>query len=120
MFSSLRNKIFLVVSVCSSITLLGFLAVYWLTLEQQKSLQRHHDLPSISQTWFQLNNGIHRAAHAQQVWLKNSDSKFLQEREMYWKEQINPAFNLLGKLYRDARLWEGCLLYTSPSPRDRG
>ena len=107
MFSSLRNKIFLVVSVCASITLLGFLAVYWLTLEQQKSLQRHHDLPSISQTWFQLNNGIHRAAHAQQAWLKNSDSKFLQEREMYWKEQINPAFDLLGKLYRDARLWEG-------------
>ena len=107
MFSSLRNKILLVVSVCASITLLGFLAVYWLTLEQQKSLQRHHDLPSISQTWFQLNNGIHRAAHAQQAWLNNSDSKFLQERDIYWGEQIHPAFNLLGKLYKDARIWEG-------------
>ena len=107
MFSSLRNKILLVVSACASITLLGFLAVYWLTLEQQRSLQRHHDLPSISQTWFHLNNGIHRAAHAQQAWLNNSDSKFLNERDMLWSEQINPAFNLLGKLYRDARLWEG-------------
>ena len=107
MFSSLRNKILLVVSVCASITLLGFLAVYWLTLEQQKSLQRHHDLPSISQTWFQLNNGIHRAAHAEQAWLNNSDSKFLQERDMSWGEQIHPAFNLLGKLYKDARIWEG-------------
>ena len=105
MFSSLRNKILLVVSVCASITLLGFLAVYWLTLEQQKSLQRHHDLPSISQTWFQLNNGIHRAAHAQQAWLNNSDSKFLQERDMSWGQQIHPAFNLLGKLYKDARIW---------------
>ena len=61
---------------------LGFLEGYWLTLEQQKSLQRHHDLPSISQTWFQLKNGIHRAAHAQQAWLNNTDSKFLQERDM--------------------------------------
>jgi len=107
MFSSLRNKILLVVSVCASITLLGFFAVYWLTLEQQKSLQRHHDLPSISQAWFQLNNGIHRAAHAQQAWLNNSDSKFLQERDMSWGEKIHPAFNLLGKLYKDARIWEG-------------
>ena len=107
MLSSLRNKILFVVTVCASITLLGFLAVYWLTLEQQKSLQRHHDLPSISQTWFQLNNGIHRAAHAQQAWLNNSDSKFLQERDMSWGEQIHPAFNLLGKLYKDARIWEG-------------
>ena len=107
MLSSLRNKILFVVTVCASITLLGFLAVYWLTLEQQKSLQRHHDLPSISQTWFQLNNGIHRAAHAQQAWLNNSDSKFLQERDISWGEQIHPAFNLLGKLYKDARIWEG-------------
>ena len=78
-----------------------------MTLEQQKSLQRHHDLPSISQTWFQLNNGIHRAARAQQAWLNNSDSKFLQERYISWRDQIHPAFNLLGKLYKDARIWEG-------------
>ena len=107
MFSSLRNKILLVVSVCASITLLGFLAVYWLTLEQQKSLQRHHDLPSISQTWFQLNNGIHQAAHAQQAWLNNSDSKFIRERDKSWRENIHPAFNMLGNLYKDARIWEG-------------
>jgi len=107
MFSSLRNKILLVVSVCGSITLLGFMAVYWLTMEQQKSLQRHHDLPTISQTWFQLNNGIHRAAHAQQAWLYNRNSNFLQERDMSWVDLIHPAFNLLGKLYKDARLWEG-------------
>ena len=107
MFNSLRNKILLVVSVCASITLLGFLAVYWLTLEQQKSLQRHHDLPSISQTWFHLNNGINQAAHAQLAWLNKSDSKFLEERDIFWSEQINPTFNLLGKLYKDARIWEG-------------
>ena len=107
MFSSLRKKILLVVSVCASITLLGFLAVYWLTFEQQRSLQRHHDLPSISQTWFQLNNGIHRSAYTQQAWLNNSDSKFIQERDLSWVEQIHPAFNLLGKLYKDARIWEG-------------
>tara|TARA_B100000945_G_C20411700_1_gene612910 strand:+ start:848 stop:2428 length:1581 start_codon:yes stop_codon:yes gene_type:complete len=107
MFISLRNKILLVVSVCASITLLGFLAVYWLTLEQQKSLQRHHDLPSISQTWFQLSNGIHQAVHAQQAWLNNGDSKFLKERSISWEDQIHPAFNLLGKLYKDARIWDG-------------
>ena len=107
MLGSLRNKILFVVSVCASITLLGFFAVYWLTLEQQKSLQRHHDLPSISQTWFQLNNGIHRATHAQQAWLNKSDSRILQERDMFWGEEIHPAFNLLGKLYKDARIWEG-------------
>ncbi|MCS5552299.1 MAG: ATP-binding protein [SAR324 cluster bacterium] len=26
---------------------------------------------------------------------------------MSWGEQIHPAFNLLGKLYKDARIWEG-------------
>ena len=26
---------------------------------------------------------------------------------MSWGDQIHPAFNLLGKLYKDARIWEG-------------
>ncbi len=107
MFRSLRHKILLVVAVCASITLLGFLAVYWLTLEQHQSLERYHDLPAISKTWFTLNNGINRASMAQQAWLKIGESKFLKERKLAWEKDIHPAFNLLGKLYKKARVWEG-------------
>ena len=52
MFQSLRHKIILVAAVCASITLLGFVALYWLTLEQHQSLDRHRDLPQFPLSGF--------------------------------------------------------------------
>ena len=107
MFHSLRHKILLVVAVCASITLLGFFAVYWLTLEQHQSLERHHDLPAVSLTWFTLNNGVHRAAWAQKAWLDSGDQEFLKERDLAWGNDIHPAFKQLDLLYKKVRVWEG-------------
>ena len=107
MFQSLRHKIILVAAVCASITLLGFVALYWLTLEQHRSLERHRDLPAVSIKWFMLNNGVHQASWAQRAWLESGDSKFFEERDLAWKEVIYPAFEQLGLLYKKSRIWEG-------------
>ncbi len=82
MFQSLRHKILLVVTVCSLITLMGYFAVYLLTLEQHRSLERHRDLPVVTIKWFLLNNGVHRATWAQHAWLNSGDAKFLKERDL--------------------------------------
>ena len=107
MFQSLRHKILLVVTVCSLITLMGYFAVYLLTLEQHRSLERHRDLPVVTIKWFLLNNGVHRATWAQHAWLDSGDAKFLKERDLVWKEEILPAFEQLGLLYKKSRVWEG-------------
>ena len=107
MFQSLSHKILLVVAVCASITLMGFFALYWLTLEQNRSLQQHLDLPAVSTKWVTLNNAIHRATRAQIAWLESTDEKFLKERDLTWINAIHPAFEQLGLLYKKSRIWEG-------------
>ena len=107
MFQSLRHKILLVVAVCAAITLLGFFALYWLTLEQNRALEQHRDLPAVSIKWFTLNNAVHRATQAQKAWLESADEKFLKQRELTWKNEIHPAFEQLGLLYKKSRVWEG-------------
>ena len=104
-FQSLRNKILLVFAVCASIILLGFFAVYWLTLKQHHSLQQHSDLPSVSISWFRLNKGILRSTWAHHTFINSGSSKFLKERELAWEEDINPSFKLLGLLYKKSRVW---------------
>jgi len=107
MFQSLGHKILLVVAVCAAITLLGFFALYWLTLEQNRALEQHRDLPAVSIKWFTLNNAVHRATWAQKAWLESADDKFLKQRELTWKNEIHPAFEQLGLLYKKSRVWEG-------------
>ena len=107
MFQSLSHKILLVVAVCASITLMGFFALYWLTLEQNRSLEKHLDLPAVSIKWFTLNNAIHRATRAQIAWLESADEKFVKERDLTWTNGIHPAFEQLGLLYKKFRVWEG-------------
>ena len=107
MFQSLRHKIILVAAVCASITLLGFVALYWLTLEQHQSLDRHRDLPAVSLKWFSLNNAVHKASLAQKAWIDSGYLKFLKERDLTWKVDIHPAFKQLNLLYKKVRVWEG-------------
>lgn len=107
MFQSLRHKIILVAAVCASITLLGFVALYWLTLEQQQSLDRHRDLPAVSLKWFSLNNAVHKASLAQKSWIDSGDLKFIKERDLTWAVDIHPAFKQLDLLYKKVRVWEG-------------
>jgi len=107
MFHSLRHKIILVAAVCASITLLGFVALYWLTLEQHQSLDRHRDLPAVSLKWFSLNNAIHTASLAQKAWIDSGDLKFIKERDLTWAVDIHPAFKQLDLLYKKVRVWEG-------------
>jgi len=107
MFQSLRHKIILVAAVCASITLLGFVALYWLTLEQHQSLDRHRDLPAVSLKWFSLNNAVHTASLAQKAWIDSGDLKFIKERDLTWKVDIHPAFKQLDLLYKKVRVWEG-------------
>ena len=106
MLHSLGHKILLVVAVCASIALLGFFALYWLTLKQNRSLEQHRDLPAISMKWFTLNNGIHQATRAQYSWLNSGDVKFRDERNQTWITIINPSFEQLGLLYKKSRVWE--------------
>jgi len=89
MFQSLRHKIILVAAVCASITLLGFVALYWLTLEQHKSLDRHHDLTAVSLKWYSLNNAVHTASLAQKAWIDSGDLKFIKERDLTWAADIH-------------------------------
>ena len=107
MFQSLRHKIILVAAVCASITLLGFVALYWLTLEQHQSLDRHRDLPAVSLKWFSLNNAVHKASLAQKAWIDSGDLKFIKERDLTWAVDIHPAFKQLDLLYKKVRVWEG-------------
>ncbi len=107
MFQSLSHKILLVVAVCASIALMGFFALYWLTLEQNRSLEQHLDLPAVSIKWVTLNNAIHRATRAQIAWLESADENFLKERDLTWINAIHPAFEQLGLLYKKSRVWEG-------------
>ena len=107
MFHSLRHKIILVAAVCASITLLGFVALYWLTLEQQQSLDRHRDLPAVSLKWFSLNNAVHKVSLAQKAWIDSGDLKFIKERDLTWAVDIHPAFKQLDLLYKKVRVWEG-------------
>jgi len=107
MFQSLRHKIILVAAVCASITLLGFVALYWLTLEQHQSLDRHRDLPAVSLKWFSLNNAVHKASLTQKAWIDSGDLKFIKERDLTWAVDIHPAFKQLDLLYKKVRVWEG-------------
>ena len=107
MFSSLQHKIILVATVCASITLLGFVALYWLTLEQQQSLERHRDLPAVSLTWFSLKNAVQKASLLQKSWINSGDLKFLKERDLTWEVDIHPTFKQLDLLYKKVRVWEG-------------
>ena len=107
MFQSLQQKIILVATICASITLLGFVALYWLTLEQHQSLERHRDLPAVSLKWFSLNNAVHKASLTQKAWIDSRDLKFLKERELAWKVDIHPTFKQLDLLYKKVRVWEG-------------
>ena len=106
MFQSLRHKILLVVAVCAAIALLGFFALYWLTLEQNRALEQHQEMPAVSIKWFKLNNAVHRATLAQKYWLDTANEKFLQERDLVWNNEIHPAFEQLGLLYKKSRVWE--------------
>ena len=106
MFQSLRHKFLLVVAICAAIALLGFFALYWLTLEQNRSLEENQVMPAVSIKWFSLINAVHRATMAQKYWLDSADEKFLQERELVWKNEIHPAFEQLDLLYKKSRVWE--------------
>ena len=107
MFHSLQHKIILVAAVCASITLLGFVALYLLTLEQHQSLERHRDLPAISLKWFSLNNAIQKVSLAQKYWIHSGDLKFLKERDQIWEVNIHPTFKKLDLLYKKVCVWEG-------------
>ena len=106
MFQSLRKKILLVVAICASITLVGFFALYWITLKQNRSLEQHLDSPAISIKWFTLNNAIHRASRVQMAWLESFDEIFLEERDLIWINNIYPKFEELMTLYKKSRIWE--------------
>ena len=76
-------------------------------MEQNRALEKHRDLPAVSIKWFTLNNAVHRATQAQKTWLESADEKFLKQRELTWKNEIHPAFEQLGLLYKKSRIWEG-------------
>ena len=106
-FQSLHHKILLVFEVCASIILLGFSIVYWITLEQHRSLEQHRDLPSVSINWFKLNKGLLRSTWAQHAFINSGNPIFLRERNLAWKQDIQPAFEQLGHLYKKSRVWLG-------------
>ena len=104
-FKSLRQKILLVFTFCATITLLGFFAVYFLTLDQHRSLEKQAEIQYFSINWFKLNNGILRSTWAQQSFFKSGNKKFLKKSALAWDEEINPAFDQLGTLYKISRVW---------------
>jgi len=104
-FKSLRHKILIVFVFCASITLLGFFAVYFLSIEQQRSLEQQIEMPSVSINWFKLNNGVLRSTWTQQSFLKSRDEIYLKERNLIWDEEIDPTFKHLGTLYKKYRIW---------------
>ena len=106
-FQSLHHKILLVFAVCASIILLGFSIVYWITLEQHRSLEQHRDLPSVSINWFKLNKGLLRSTWAQHAFINSGNPIFLRERNLAWEQDIQPAFEQLGHLYKKSRVWLG-------------
>ncbi len=104
-FNSLHQKILLLFAFWATITLIGFFAVYFITLDQQLSLEKYSEIPYFSINLFQLNNGILKSTRAQQSYFKSGNKKFLQDVNIAWDKEINPAFSQLGKLYKKSRVW---------------
>ena len=95
MTGSIRNKILVVFYLSSVLSLLGYILIYLLSQQQGELVEDSAQIPPVTEAWFRLNNGMQHAVSSQREWLLSGNS-----------------------IFREGRM-NACLLYTSPSPRDR-
>ena len=103
--TTIRHKILLVTLLCALVILGGFTRVFLITRQQQELVQKHLELPLVSESWFQLNNSLHRSLRLQLEGLPGQSSK-VNAWELPWRQEIEPAMMELETLYKKERLWE--------------
>ncbi len=82
-FKSLRQKILLLFAFWATITLIGFFAVYFITLDQHRSLEKQSEIPYFSINWFKLNNGILKSTRSKQSYFKRNQSRVHRKRKSF-------------------------------------
>ncbi len=102
---AIRHKILLVTLVCVLAVLVGFIGVFLIAQRQYRLVEKHLDLPLISESWFVLNNGIRTSLHNQLQSFARGNIHEKNAWEQPWREQINPALEDLSELYKKERVW---------------
>ena len=102
--TTIRHKILLVTLLFVLVILIGFTRIFLITLHHQELVQKHLELPFVSESWFQLNNNLQTSLRLQLEGLPSQIGD-VKAWELPWRKHIEPTLLELETIYKKDHLW---------------